>query len=205
MDSYREWNYWNIGYQDHTDACKGQPILQHDGSLPRTQPLPEPHESPEVTNPEEVKIPKKSFRKSLSNSLSRATGKSIRSIAGIFGSAKGAVARDDAPKSTKPYERAFAETSLYLNGLSQKSAFRRDYAADTMRELGNVQSRYVSETIPTRIRSRRSRRIENGSVGDGATPPPPSADDIATMPMISARNPSRTQGAKGKAGMLFAY
>jgi hypothetical protein len=82
------------------------------------------------------------------------------------------------------------------------SAFRRDYAADTIRELGNVQSKYASETAPARIRSRRSRRLENGGMRDGATPPPPSADDVANMPAIPARNLSRTQGAKGKEGML---
>jgi hypothetical protein len=119
---------------------------------------------------------------------------------------KDAITRDDPPKhdNLKTYDRAFAETKIYLNGLSQLSAFKRDYVNDTIRELGNVQSKYASETVPARIRSRRSPRTTE-YLRDVASPPPPTADDVGSMPTIPAEHRSRALVAGSTVGTLLTY
>jgi hypothetical protein len=102
---------------------------------------------------------KKSFRKAMSSSISRATGKSLRSLSGLFEAMKVAdqeEAPKEAPKEVerKTVSEAMEETTLYLNGFSRTSAFKPGVDKDILKELDDVQAKYKEQTVDDNPRRR---------------------------------------------------
>jgi hypothetical protein len=129
-------------------------------------------------SPIDKKTLKQSFRKTLSRSLGRAGGKSIRSIVGIYGSMKDALTRDERERRPNVLEITMAETTSYLNGFSKMSAFRRDYNEILLRELNDVQAKYATETDTAAGRTKcRDEQVRSDPPGGGGQ----AADDAEGM------------------------